>query len=61
MISSSDNVKLKTWWTYQSQKKMIYLLARDLLLAEDVAPEEAIKTSQDFHNLFHKMVIEYNE
>ena len=61
MIGASD-VKLKDrdhWFSFKSQKVLKYNLAVQLLLAEDMTPEEAIQTSDEFHNLFYKMVMEY--
>ena len=64
-IDCSSNVTLKPeeefWFSRPNQRKLTYLLAKDLLLAENMHPEEAIEQAMDFHNLFYDKVLKFNK
>lgn len=64
-IECSSNVELKRepefWYSRANQKKLIYSLARDLLLAEDLTTQEAIDQAVDFHNEFYDTVLKFSK
>ena len=65
LIDCSTNVDLKSeeefWFSRPNQRKLTYLLARDLLLAENMHPEEAIEQAVDFHNAFYEKVLKFQK
>lgn len=64
-IACSKNVELKEepefWYSLRNQRKLTYSLARDLLLAEDIEPQQAIDQAVEFHNRFYETVIKFSK
>ena len=64
-IECSTNVELKSepefWFSRPNQRRLTYSLARELLLAETMHPEEAIEQAMQFHDLFYDKVLKFNK
>ena len=62
MIDKSNNVSLKTddWYSWANQRKLTYVLAKELLVnVDEMEVEEAIDMAVNFHYEFYKKVIKY--
>ena len=63
MISKCTNVMLKTddWYSWPNQRKLTYLLAKEILLSEDITTSNAVKKAQQFHKDFYEIVLKYKD
>lgn len=63
MIDKCTNVMLKTddWYSWPNQRKLTYLLAKELLLTEDISPANAVKKAQQFHKDFYEIILKYKD
>ena len=61
LINKSTNVELKDdeWFSWANQRKLTYLMAKELLLSEDMTPDEAIDLALEFNKAFYRKVIDY--
>ena len=62
MIALSHNVTLpdndnEEWYSWANQRKMSYVLAKELLLSEDMTPAQAVETAVEFHREFYERVM----
>ena len=62
MISKCENVSLKKlphWYSWESQRKMNYDLATQILLNLEVTPKESIDMAVEFHKAFFDKVLKH--
>ncbi len=65
-LQLATNVELKQqaeeefWFSHKNQKKLTYNLAAKMMLSVDeITPEEAIKESKKFHDLFYTTILKH--
>lgn len=59
-FKESSNVEEGFWYSFPNQKRLAFGVASQLLIADEITPQEAVKTAKEFIDHFYSEVIAPN-